>query len=171
MLEQPVFLLAAQESSFLIHVLSQTQSVRTLLVPYHPLWSTCVSYRTPYHSNGYQIRSTQVLPRIDQNLPLKKHIFRVAFSKNIFLKFFPHKIHFKNIFSKLFPQKKHLQNCSLKICVFKIAPSKNINLIALIYSSLESLDSSEEEKSLKLSLICPITVFSMYLHSFKNIYW
>ena len=110
------------------------------------------------------------LTLIDQNLPLKKHIFKIAFSKNIFLKFLPQKIHFKNIFSKSFPQKKHLQNYSLKIYVFKIAPSKNINLIALIYSSLELLDSSEEEKSLKLSLICLITVFSMYLHSFKNTY-
>ena len=35
-----------------------------------------------------------------------------------------------------------------------------------IYSSS---DSSEEEKSRKLSLICVITFFSMYLHSFKNI--
>ena len=34
-----------------------------------------------------------------------------------------------------------------------------------IYSSS---DSSEEEKSLKGSLICLITFFLMYLHSFKN---
>ena len=49
--------------------------------------------------------------------------------------------------------------------IFKIVLSKIINLNALIYSLS---DSSEEEKSLKLSLICLITFLSMYLHSFKS---
>ena len=56
---------------------------------------------------------------------------------------------------------------------FEITPSKNtfsknINQIALIYSSSDSSDSLEEEKSLKLSLICLITFFSIHLRSFKN---
>ena len=65
----------------------------------------------------------------------------------------------KNIFSKLLPQKQHFQNYSLKKDVFKITFLKNINLMALIYSSSESSDSSSEKKSLKLSLICQITFF------------
>ena len=36
----------------------------------------------------------------------------------------------------------------------------------IIYSSSDSL---EEEKLLKLSLICLITMFSMYSHSFKQL--
>ena len=62
------YLLAAQASSFLIHPLSQTQSVRTTLVLYHSLYSTCVTYVTPYHTIGYHILIT--LPFIG-----KKSIF------------------------------------------------------------------------------------------------
>ena len=43
--------------------------------------------------------------------------------------------------------------------------SKIINVIALTYPLS---DSSEEDKLLKLSLICLTIIFSMYLHSFKN---
>ena len=65
-------LLAAQASSFLIHPPSQTQSVRTILVLYHSLCSTCVTYVTPYHTIGHQVLIT--LPFIG-----KKSIFlRVA---------------------------------------------------------------------------------------------
>ena len=55
----------------------------------------------------------------------------------------------------------HFQNCSLKI-VF----SKKVIFIALIYSSSEESESSEE--ICKSSIICLITFFSMHLHSFKN---
>ena len=48
----------------------------------------------------------------------------------------------------------HFQNCFLK----------KINLISLIYSLSESSDSSEEEKSLKSSLICLIT-FSQCIYT------
>ena len=44
--------------------------------------------------------------------------------------------------------------------------SKNINFIALIYSSSEL----SEELS-KSSTICLITFFLMYLHAFKNSLW
>ena len=51
--------------------------------------------------------------------------------------------------------------------VLKIIFKKNlfINEPILIYFSSDSL---EEEKALILLLICLITFFSMYLHSFKN---
>ena len=45
-------------------------------------------------------------------------------------------------------------------CIYQ----KRTNFI--IYSSSDSL---EEEKLLKLSLICLITMFSMYSHSFKQL--
>ena len=61
---------------------------------------------------------------------------------NCFLKIYPS----KNIFSKLLFQKMHPQKS-----IFKIAFSKIINLIALIYSSLFLSDLSQEEKSLELS--------------------
>ena len=53
------YLLAAQASSSLIHPLSQTQSVRTSLVPYHLLCSTCVTNGTPYHAIGHHVLTTQ----------------------------------------------------------------------------------------------------------------
>ena len=70
--------------------------------------------------------------------------------------------------SQLLSQKIHFQNCSLKKYifenyVFKIVFSKNINFIALIYSSSES---SEELSN--SSIKCLTTFFLMYLHSFKN---
>ena len=61
---------------------------------------------------------------------------------NCFLKIYPS----KNIFSKLLFQKMHPQKN-----IFKIAFSKVINLIALIYSPLFLSDLSQEEKSLELS--------------------
>lgn len=42
MLEESLFLLAPQMSSFLIRPLSRTQSVRPYLITYHLLCSTCV---------------------------------------------------------------------------------------------------------------------------------
>ena len=75
-------------------------------------------------------------------------------------------------------KKEIFENCSLIKDTFQIAPlkisflkrtfSKNINLIALIYSSSElseSLESSEELS--KLSTIRLIS-FLMYLRSFRN---
>ena len=86
------------------------------------------------------------------------------------------KINFQNTFLKFLPQKIHFQNSSLTKYFFKIAPSKkkdfeiafskNINRITLIYSSSESSESSEELS--KSSIICLITFFFMYLHSFRN---
>ena len=58
--------------------------------------------------------------------------------KNFSFKIAPQKIQFQNSSSK---------NCSLKKYIFKIAFLKKINLISSTYSSSESSDSSEEEKS------------------------
>ena len=58
-------------------------------------------------------------------------------------------------------------NQQLKKTFSKLLPKK-VMVISLIYSSSSSSDSLEEEKSHKLSLICLINFFSMYLHSFKN---
>ena len=77
------------------------------------------------------------------------------------MKIFQKSLSQKNIFSKLLPQ-----NYSVQEDIFKIAYSKNINFIALIYSSTKSLELSEKEKI--LSLMCLIMIFLMYLHSFKN---
>ena len=41
---------------------SSTQSIRLLLVTYPSLCSTCMTYRTPYHSIGHQVLPTQLLP-------------------------------------------------------------------------------------------------------------
>ena len=68
-LSNPESLLAAQESSFSIHFLSLTQLVRPPLVPYDLLSSTCMTYRTSYHSIGHQVLSTQPLPREAQDFP------------------------------------------------------------------------------------------------------
>ena len=68
-LSNPESLLAAQESSFSIHFLSLTQLVRAPLVPYDLLSSTCMTYRTSYHSIGHQVLSTQPLPREAQDFP------------------------------------------------------------------------------------------------------
>ena len=57
-------------------------------------------------------------------------------------------------FSKLLPQKLHFR---------KLFSLKTLTSIYLIYFSSES----SEELS-KSSIICVITFFSMYLHSFKN---
>ena len=53
------YLLAAQTSSFLIHPLSQTQSVRAPLVPYYSLFSTCVTYGMLCHVICHQVLPTQ----------------------------------------------------------------------------------------------------------------
>ena len=88
---------------------------------------------------------------------LSKNILKIHF-QNCSLKIAPSKNAFSKLLSKLL-----FQNCSLNEYIFEIALWKIISLIALVYSSSES-----EEKSLKFSLICLITFFSMYLHSFKN---
>lgn len=46
-----------------------TQLVQPPLVPYHLLSSTCMTYRTSYHSIGHQVRSTQLLRREAQDFP------------------------------------------------------------------------------------------------------
>ena len=57
-LGNPYFLLTgAQASSFFIHLIL-TQSVRLSVVTYHPLCSTCVTYRTPCHAIGHQVLPT-----------------------------------------------------------------------------------------------------------------
>ena len=63
------YLLVAEACSFLIHLLSQTQSVRTLLVPYHSLCSTCLTYRTSCYVFGHQILSMQSKPRKAEDFP------------------------------------------------------------------------------------------------------
>ena len=60
MIEQPLFLLAAQACSFLIHLIYlkqsvRPQSVRTHTVLYHSLCSICVTYGVPCHSIGHQV--------------------------------------------------------------------------------------------------------------------
>ena len=56
-------LLAAQTSRFLIHPLSQTQSVRPHLVAFTSLRSICVTYGTPWHCIGHQVLPSQPMPR------------------------------------------------------------------------------------------------------------
>ena len=63
MIKKPYYLLSAQASSFLIHPLSQTQKVKTPLVPYHSLCSTRVSYGTSCYFICHQVLPTQSLPR------------------------------------------------------------------------------------------------------------
>ena len=65
-------------------------------------------------------------------------------------------------------KKFHSSQSAAKKYIFKIAFLKKVKFMSLIYSPSESSHSSEEEKSLKLSLTCLITFLSMYLHSFKN---
>ena len=113
---------------------------------------------------------------------------KIAPSKNTFSKLLPQKCIFlvapsKNTFSKLLPQiiknkcsdklfkitpskSTFFPNCSLKEDIFKIAFSRNIFLIDLIYSSSESPKPLEELS--KSSIICLITFLLMYLYSFKN---
>ena len=55
----PYFLLAgAYASSFFIHLLILTQSVRLPVVTYHSLCSTCVTYRTPCSAIDHQVLPT-----------------------------------------------------------------------------------------------------------------
>ena len=55
------FFTGALASSFLIHLLIPTQSVRPPLVTYHSLCSTCVTYKTPCHVIGHQVLPTHPL--------------------------------------------------------------------------------------------------------------
>ena len=57
------YLLAAENPVFLIQSLSRTQSVKTPLVPYHSLCSTCVTYGTPCQIIVHQILPTKLIPR------------------------------------------------------------------------------------------------------------
>ena len=94
---------------------------------------------------------------LPQNYFLKKYILKIlqkiTLSKNIFSKFFH---------LKLLPQEFFLKHCSLNKCILKITPWKihfhccffeKINLISCIF---------------KLSLICLIAFFSVYLHFLKK---
>ena len=103
------------------------------------------------------------------NLGIYRNIFKnfsleisPSKNKNTFPKLFSQKINCK-IFYKKFAFRTHI----FKMFLPKRVPSKNaiskfflkfffkqINLKSLIYSLSESSDSSEKEKSLKLSLIC-----------------
>ena len=126
---------------------------------------------------GEEISKIRVSPilisilRIYQNFSFKKIFYFIFLVFQKILKNFP----------KMFQcslKKEIFENCSLIKDIFQIAPlkisflkrtfSKNINLIALIYSSSElseSLESSEELS--KLSTIRLIS-FLMYLRSFRN---
>ena len=46
-----------------------TQSVSTCLVPYHSLYSACMTYKTPYRAFGHQVCPTQPLPRHAEDFP------------------------------------------------------------------------------------------------------
>ena len=65
----------------------------------------------------------------------------------------------------MLPHKRHFQNCSIKNIFFKVTLPKRqflkyINLLALIYSSSKSSESSELSKELyKSSIICLISFF------------
>ena len=61
-------LLVAQASRVLI-LLFTTQSVRLPLVTYPSLCSSCMTYRTPYHSIGRQVLCTQRLPKEKEDFP------------------------------------------------------------------------------------------------------
>ena len=103
------------------------------------------------------------------NLGIYRNIFKnfsleiaPSKNKNTFPKLFSQKINCE-IFYKKFAFKTHIFNIFLpKRVTSKNAISKfflkiffkQINLKSLIYSLSESSDSSEKEKSLKLSLIC-----------------
>ena len=63
------YFMAAQASSFLIHSLFSTQSVKTPLVPHHSPCSTWMTYWTPFHSVGCQVLSWQPLPKETEYLP------------------------------------------------------------------------------------------------------
>ena len=75
MLEQPLHLLVAQTSSFLIQPLPRAQSVRPHLVPYSSLCSPCVTYGMSYHAIGHQVLPTQPLPREAQDFPREGKYF------------------------------------------------------------------------------------------------
>ena len=110
-----------------------------------------------------------------QSYSLKKPFSNLFSEKNSFLRLHSKKCSFKKIHSQncslkkyFFKKQKHLQKVYFEKNIFKIDFSKNINLIALIYSSSYSSDLSVEEISLKSSCISRTTFFSIYLHSFKK---
>ena len=55
------YLLAAQSSSFLIHLHFMNKVSQTTLVPYHLLCSNCVTFSAPCHVIGNQAIPTQPL--------------------------------------------------------------------------------------------------------------
>ena len=119
-----------------------------------------ISKLAVYSSEKYHSSQSAAYLRIYQNFSLKtaplKNLFSKLLPQKIFFpncslkkyisKFFWKNGSFKNYIFKIFS----LKNCSFKKYIFKIAFLNKINLIALIYSLLESSDSSEKEKSLKL---------------------
>ena len=67
MLEQSYWLV--KNPVFYFNLLFWTQSVNTCLVPYHSLYSACMTYKTPYHAFGHQVCPTQPLPRHAEDFP------------------------------------------------------------------------------------------------------
>ena len=114
-----------------------------------------ISKLAVYSSEKYHSSQSAAYLRIYQNFSLKtaplKNTFskllpqKIFFQKKYISKFFKKNGSFKNYIFKIFS----LKNCSFKKYTFNLF-LKKINLIALIYSLLESSDSSEKEKSLKL---------------------
>ena len=118
-----------------------------------------------------------MLPQVIKNkfskYIFKEFTFKIALSKNVLEigclrntenKIAPSK---NTFFKKLLFQNYSLKGGILKKYIFEIAFSKNINLIASIYSSTEFSESSEELS--KSSIICLIISLSMYLHSLKTL--
>ena len=75
--------------------------------------------------------------------PFSKQYFKISPSKKTLLKLLPKKIHYQNcppkkyIFSKLLFQNYSLKEDIFQKHIFEISFAKNINLIILIYSSSE----------------------------------
>ena len=114
--------------------------------------------------------------------PLKTHFQNFSLKKT-FLKLLSQKRHLqnsslktsllKNAFLKLLSQKRHFQIYSLKKYIFKIVLSKNINLVAIIYSSSQSSEGLSKSSSVFIiSYFSIITLFSKYFadNSFQ-LFW
>ena len=99
-------------------------------------------YRNIFKNFSLEIapsKNTNTFPKLfSQKISCEIFYKKFAFKTHIFNIFLPKRVTSKNAISKFF----------LKIFF------KQINLKSLIYSLSESSDSSEKEKSLKLSLIC-----------------
>ena len=111
----------------MIHPLSLTQTVRTPLVPYHSLCSSCMTNRTPWHTVGYQVlRTKPVLPNFFfAKLFFLFFIFQFFFSDSFLKKCFQNcslKKHILKLFLRWLPQK---VAPSKRYIFFKVAPSKN----------------------------------------------